>query len=141
MRIGFALPQKKARIEIIPLIDIMFFLLASFMLASLAMIHLESMDMALPTATVPGKTKPDEIDLRVRPDGDLYVGTTNYSVVDLRKFLARRYHEDARVQVYIEADPAAKYGMFINALDLVREVGIPNVSCAVTAPSKSGSAG
>ena len=42
MKIGNPLPHKRARIEIIPLIDIMFFLLASFMLASLAMILLEA---------------------------------------------------------------------------------------------------
>lgn len=138
MKMHFEFPSKRARIEIIPLIDIMFFLLASFMLASLAMIHLESMDMSLPTATVPGAAKPDEVDLRVRPDGDLYVGTTNYNVADLRRFLEQRHRLNSRVQVYIEADPAAKYGMFINALNLVKEAGIPNVSCAITEGSERG---
>ena len=52
MKIGSPFPHKKARIEIIPLIDIMFFLLASFMLASLSMIKLESVKMDLPNATM-----------------------------------------------------------------------------------------
>ena len=43
-------PIKKARIEIIPLIDIMFFLLASFMLVSLSMINMKGVDVNLPTA-------------------------------------------------------------------------------------------
>ena len=42
MKIGSPLPQKKTRIEIIPLIDIMFFLLAAFMMASLTMIRVHS---------------------------------------------------------------------------------------------------
>ena len=54
MKIGSPWPHKKARIEIIPLIDIMFFLLAAFMLASLSMIRLQSLKMNLPTATVAG---------------------------------------------------------------------------------------
>lgn len=141
MRITSTLPAKKGRIEIIPLIDIMFFLLASFMLASLSMIRLRSIQMNLPTATVPAKSKPDVINLSVQPDGDLYVGETNYNVVDLQRFLSNRFRLDSHVQVYIKADPASKYGMFINALDLVRQVGIPNVSCAISSRSPSQGSG
>jgi biopolymer transport protein ExbD len=130
-------PARRARIEIIPLIDIMFFLLASFMLASLALIRLQSIQMDLPTATVPAKSKPDVVDLLVKPDGDLYVGDTAYNIVDLQRFLSNRFRVNSHVQVYIKADPASTYGMFINALDLVRQVGIQNVSCAITLPPKS----
>ena len=53
-------PIKKARIEIIPLIDIMFFLLASFMLVSLTMINMKGIDVNLPTATsAQPNSKPD----------------------------------------------------------------------------------
>jgi biopolymer transport protein ExbD len=44
-------PIKRARIEIIPLIDIMFFLLAACMLVSLTMINMKGIDVNLPTAT------------------------------------------------------------------------------------------
>jgi len=115
----------------------MFFLLASFMLASLAMIHLRSIQMALPSATVPAKSKLDVIDLSVKPDGDLYVGQTNYNVVELQQFLSKRFLRNPKVQVYIKADPASRYGRFINALDLVRQTGISNVSCAISPPFRS----
>ncbi len=52
VKLGSKLPQEhEARIEIIPLIDIMFFLLASFMLVSLSMVNLKSVKVNLPTAT------------------------------------------------------------------------------------------
>ena len=54
VKLDAKLPREKcaeARIEIIPLIDIMFFLLASFMLVSLSMVNLKSMKLNLPTAT------------------------------------------------------------------------------------------
>ncbi len=137
MKTHMARPAKKGRIEIIPLIDVMFFLLASFMLASLSMIRLRSMQMALPTATAPGKRQPDLIRLMVSADGDLSVDQTGYNIVDLQHFLSNRFRLNPRVQVYINANPAAKYGMFIGALDLVKQAGIPNVSCAIAPPTSS----
>ncbi len=136
MKTTFALPAKRGRIEIIPLIDIMFFLLASFMLASLSLMRVRALEMALPSATVPTKSRLETIGLSVAPNGDLYVGKTNYNVVALRQFLSKRYRLDPNLRVYITASPASKYGMFINALDLVRQVGIPNVSCAITLQPK-----
>ena len=51
-------PESEARIEIIPLIDIMFFLLAAFMLVSLSMVNMKSVKVNLPTATTAtGDTK------------------------------------------------------------------------------------
>src|SRR6266496_3947761 len=49
MRVSSPVPHKKARIEIIPLIDIMFFLLASFMMVSLSQVHMKGMKVNLPT--------------------------------------------------------------------------------------------
>ena len=49
MRVSSPIPHKKARIEIIPLIDIMFFLLASFMMVSLSQVHMKGMKVNLPT--------------------------------------------------------------------------------------------
>ena len=49
MKIGTPIPHKKARIEIIPLIDIMFFLLASFMMVSLSQVHMKGIKVTLPT--------------------------------------------------------------------------------------------
>src|SRR5438874_11328269 len=65
-------PRKKARIEIIPLIDIMFFLLASFMLVSMSMIKLQGMKMSLPQAsTATPETKPDFISITIAANGDV----------------------------------------------------------------------
>jgi len=48
MRVSSPIPHKKARIEIIPLIDIMFFLLASFMMVSLSQVHMKGIKVTLP---------------------------------------------------------------------------------------------
>ena len=74
MKIGSPWPEKRARIEIIPLIDIMFFLLAAFMLASLSLMRLQSLKMNLPSATVAkANTKPDMVKLMVDKLGNISI--------------------------------------------------------------------
>src|SRR5947208_15798677 len=53
MQVASPIPHKRARIEIIPLIDIMFFLLASVMMVSLSQTHMKGIKVALPSAQAP----------------------------------------------------------------------------------------
>jgi biopolymer transport protein ExbD len=132
MKIGSPFPHKKARIEIIPLIDIMFFLLASFMLASLSMMRLQSIKMDLPTATVAKRDfKPDIVNIGVDKLGNVYIDKNMVSMVDLQNFLSNRYRINTNVPVYISGDKDATHGMVINVLDLVRRQGIQKVSFAI----------
>ena len=133
MKIGSPLPHKKARIEIIPLIDIMFFLLASFMMASLTMIKLQSIRMDLPTATAATRDfKPDILNLSVDKLGDVYIGKTQVNLVQLEAVLADRYKVNTNLPVYISGDKDATHGAVIRVLDIVRREGIQKVSFAIT---------
>src|SRR5437879_10621249 len=73
MRVASPIPHKKARIEIIPLIDVMFFLLASFMMVSLSQVHMKGIKVNLPTG-VSGETqsKRDYISVSVDKDGHYF---------------------------------------------------------------------
>lgn len=136
MKIGSPFPHKKARIEIIPLIDIMFFLLASFMLASLSMMRLQSIKMDLPTATVAKRDfKPDIVNIGVDKAGNLYLEKKEVSMLDLQNFLSNRFRINTNFPVYISGDKDATHGMVISVLDLVRREGIQKVSFAI-APKK-----
>ena len=135
MKVGSSFTHKKARIEIIPLIDIMFFLLASFMLASLALIRLQSIKMDLPTGQQATRnTRKDIVNLKVTRNGDFYLDKTLVSSVELRSYLSNDFRTNASVAVYITGDPEATHGMIIDALDLVRQEGIQKVSFAIAAP-------
>jgi biopolymer transport protein ExbD len=131
MRIGSPLPHKKARIEIIPLIDIMFFLLASFMMASLTMIRMQSIKMDLPT-----DFKPDIVNIDVDRVGDIYVEKKQVTTMELHLFLSNKFRINTNVPVYISGDKAATHGAVIRVLDLVRREGIQKVSFAIT-PEKT----
>src|SRR5258708_35956083 len=139
MRIGSPWPHKKARIEIIPLIDIMFFLLASFMMASLSMMKLQSIKMDLPTATVAkASKKPDIINIAVDQLGNCTVDKQPYSYAELGRYLSNRYALNTNLPVYISGSDDATHGMVIGVLDLVRGEGINRVSLAIssTGPAK-----
>ncbi len=138
MKIGSPLPHKKARIEIIPLIDIMFFLLASFMMVSLTMIKMQSIKMDLPTATQAKRDfKPEIINVAVDKSGDIFVEKKPYTSAELFTYLTNKFNVNTNIPVYISGDKNATHGAVISVLDLVRRAGIQKVSFAISAPAPS----
>ena len=135
MKIGSPLPHHKARIEIIPLIDIMFFLLAAFMMASLTMIKMQSIKMDLPTATQASRDfKPDIVNISVDKAGEVWVEKKQITYAELHAVLSNRFRVNTNVPVYISGDKDATHGSVIHVLDLVRREGIQKVSFAITPP-------
>ena len=133
MKIGSPLPQHKARIEIIPLIDIMFFLLASFMLASLSMIRLESnRDITLPSASVAKRDfKPDIVNISVDKAGQVFIEKKPVTIPELQSYLSNKFKVNTNVPVYISGDKDTKHGTIIGVLDVVRREGIQKISFAI----------
>ncbi len=136
MKINSPLPGKKARLEIIPLIDIMFFLLAAFMMASLTLVRLQSIKMDLPTATAAHRDfKPDIIHLAVDRKGDVFIERRAVSTGELNAYLAHQFQLNPNAPVYISGDKDARHGSMIRVLDLVRRAGLQKVAFAVAPPS------
>src|SRR5436309_12942466 len=90
MRLASPVPKKRARIEIIPLIDIMFFLLASFMMVSLSQTHMKGIRFNLPAAIAPPPSPvKDYVSIKVC---ECYVVTfVNQVFIDVQ-FLSRLYY-------------------------------------------------
>jgi biopolymer transport protein ExbD len=127
------IPHHKARIEIIPLIDIMFFLLASFMMVSLTMIKMQSIKMDLPTATAATRDfKPEIVNIAVDKAGELYIEKKPVTIAELHNVLSNKFRVNTNIPVYISGDKEATHGMVIRVLDLVRREGIQKVSFAIT---------
>ena len=133
MKIRLPLPERKARIEIIPLIDIMFFLLTALMLASLTLIRLKSIKLNLPTATQATRDfKPALVNIDVDRQGDIYVEKRLVSAVEQRAYLSNKFQLNTNVPVYISGDRRASHGDVIRVLDVVRRAGIQKVSFAIS---------
>jgi biopolymer transport protein ExbD len=130
---------KKARIEIIPLIDIMFFLLASFMLVSLTMINMKAIEVNLPTATsAQPNTKPDFIIVSVDALGDFYFEKEKVAKEDVLARFQQLYNQNHEVRIYIRADKQAVYDAVMFVLDQARTSGIQKVGLEIKAQDAVG---
>ena len=134
MKIRTPIPEKKSRLEIIPLIDIMFFLLASFMMITLQMQIVRTVKANLPTATLANPSKkPDIVNLLVNPDGQVSVDQKMISFTALNTLLTNRYSLNTNLPVYITGAKDATHGSVVFVLDLVKRAGIGRVAIAVNA--------
>src|SRR5438046_9267677 len=102
MRVTSPVPKHKARIEIIPLIDIMFFLLASFMMVSLSQVRMKGMKVNLPTGQS-GETqsKKDYISVSVDKDGHAYFDKREMTYDDLLTTLRKAYPDSQEATVFV----------------------------------------
>ena len=127
-------PIKKARIEIIPLIDIMFFLLASFMLVSLTMINMKGIDVNLPTAaSAQPNSKPDFTMVSIDALMDIYFEKEKVPKEDVLPRFQALYEKNLDLRVFIRADKDATYETVVYVLDKARTAGIQKVGLEIKA--------
>ncbi len=137
------IPKKHARIEIIPLIDIMFFLLASFMMVSLSQTHMKGIRVNLPSpnSRPADPNQKDYVSIRVT-EGDLVYfdnAPINDDQIMPRLFAMFQANHDAKVS--ISAEQKALHGDVIRVLDRVRSSGISKIGYQIKTAAPTGSEG
>ena len=138
MKIRSPIPRRRTRLEIIPLIDIMFFLLASFMMVSLQMQKVRTLKASLPTATLATSTaKPDIININVDHNGQVAVDKKAISYPELFTLLTNRHTLNTNVPVYLHGDRDATHGSLIYVLDFVKRAGVERVAISVKSDTGS----
>lgn len=123
-------PKKKARIEIIPLIDVIFFLLATFVLFTLSLAKIQSMDLNLPVASPDSRPldKDETVTLQVSDLGNCYWNRELITLSEIAPRLQNLKRQVAEPRVMIAGDNKAKFGTTVMVLDEVRKAGIEQVS-------------
>jgi biopolymer transport protein ExbD len=121
--------EKRARIEIIPLIDIMFFLLACFMVMSLTMIHMRGIKVNLPGPSHSDPVlKKDFTKITVTSTPEVFLEAVKISDKwDLLARLKTLHETNEEMYVYVAADQNTIHGEVIDVLDAVRGAGITKV--------------
>jgi biopolymer transport protein ExbD len=124
----------EARIEIVPLIDIMFFLLASFMMVSLSMTQLNRVPVNVPeasTGVADSKTPPFQITIDANG-----VITWDTKIVTVSEITARLQKEadPAESRVLISADSESRHKIFVDVLNAVRAAGIEKINIESKSP-------
>ncbi len=134
----FASENAEARIEIIPLIDIMFFLLAAFMLVSLSMVSVKSVRVNLPAATAARpESARDFMNLSVDKGGLLFLEGIPMGSHELVATLSASRATNLGLRVLISGDQDARHGDVMHALELVRATGIDEIAFEIRQPLPS----
>jgi len=129
MKIPSPILKRRSRIVIIPLIDIMFFLLASFMMVSLEMSKTENIKVNLPPASQSQQDyRPDMINIAVDKSGAVWLEKKTISLPELSLVLSNRFRADMDLPVYISGDRDALHGDMVKVYETVRSAGIQKVA-------------
>ena len=129
MKIPSPIPKRRSRIVIIPLIDIMFFLLASFMMMALEMSKTENIRVHLPPASQSQQDyRPDMVNIAVDKSGAVWLEKKEVSLADLGLTLSNRFRANPDLPIYISGDRDTLHGDMVKVYQTVRAVGIQKVS-------------
>ncbi|MGD0232309.1 MAG: biopolymer transporter ExbD [Syntrophorhabdales bacterium] len=121
--------RKKARIEIIPMIDTMFFLLVFFMVATLSMTMERGIPVNLPHAATARDELRQVVSLTLTKEGKLFVDKEEVaSPEEAALRLVRRKTTGAEISVVINADRVVEHGRVVDLLDEVRQSGITRIA-------------
>ena len=135
MQIPSPITKRRPRIEIIPLIDIMFFLLATFVMVSLSMSKNRGIAVSLPMAA---SSTPQEqktlATVTVTEAGRIYLDQQPMDLETLSIRLQELKRKDPELRVSIHGDERAMFGQAIQVLDQVRLLGITKVAIQTRNP-------
>ncbi len=132
--------MKKARIEIIPMIDAIFFLLVFFMMTSLKMVQMNSPRVTLPESSVANKSvdAAEKVIVSVSKEGLFYVGQDQVQPAEITPLIARHVRENPDVTIIINCDRVQRVAQFVRVFDLVKQANAGRVMIATT-PREPGS--
>jgi biopolymer transport protein ExbD len=113
--------HKRARIELIPMIDTIFFLLVFFMMASLAMTTQAGIPVDLPKISSGRHEAPTKATVTITRAGELYLDKQRIGMDELKPLLDGRIEENPRLTVIINADRGIRWGQGLQVMDIVTQ--------------------
>jgi biopolymer transport protein ExbD len=122
---------KKARIEIIPLIDVIFFLLATFVLFTLSLNRIQSVKVDLPfpqqnnTPPPPGS---EPVSIQISDAGSIYWNKEPIEQSELASYIANYKTTTDDWKIMVSGDDKARFGALVVVLDEIKKAGIEKFS-------------
>ena len=124
--------RRRPRIELIPMIDTIFFVLVFFVVASISMVHQRGLRVDLPSATVGERPDRARVTITVRADGALYLDKAAVSSDELAPRLRSLLSSSPHAAVLLNADQRAEHGWVVAAMDAARRAGARSLTIAVS---------
>lgn len=129
MHIDLTPQEERPRLMIIPMIDIIFFLLVFFMMSMLTMVVQKSMPLTLPQAASSQISMVENIPVTVTADGSVYYEKEKLSLSALENRLWEK-KQQGEVSVILRGDASVDYGKVVQVMDMIKNMGIQKVYIA-----------
>ena len=128
MRINSLKEDRKPLLMIIPMIDIIFFLLVFFMMSMLTMVTQKTIALNLPKATIAKVDTTKTVPVSITEDGRLFLEQNLVSEEELARRSLKT--ENEKLTVVLRGDEKTDYGTVVGVMDVIRRTGIERVSIA-----------
>jgi len=122
---------KKARIEIVPMIDTIFFLLVFFMISTLSMAQYKGMPVNLPAAASRRKAPADSPAITITKDGQIFLNKEAIDKSILGESLRQQLAKNPDTLVVINADDGVEHGRVVEVMDIARGADVAKMAIAV----------
>jgi biopolymer transport protein ExbD len=122
---------KKARIEIIPMIDTIFFLLVFFMISALSMTQFKGMPVNLPKAASGQQAPAESAAITINKDHQIFLDKRAVDQGTLGELLRAQIAQNPQLLVVINADDGVEHGHVVEVMDIARSVNVAKMAIAV----------
>jgi biopolymer transport protein ExbD len=122
---------KKARIEIIPMIDTIFFLLVFFMISTLSMTQFKGMPVNLPKAASGQQAPAESAAVTIDKHGRIFLNKEPVDKAALGDALRQQLAKNSDMLVVINADDGVQHGEVVEVMDIARAANVAKMAIAV----------
>ncbi|WP_017295694.1 ExbD/TolR family protein [Geminocystis herdmanii] len=112
----------QGEINIVPMIDAIFSILAFFIISSISLIRSEGLPVNLPSATTSESQKVAQINVTIQPDGKVFLNKQPIQVNSLQGAVTKLIPENQQGMIIINADEKVNHGIVVAVMDEVRQV-------------------
>jgi biopolymer transport protein ExbD len=122
--------NKKPRIEIVPMIDVIFFLLVYYMMTAQGALPLQQLKVSLPKAEAPEKGDPKSVHISIDANGKIFINKQETALKALGIVLAEAMRKTPQGYVMIHADQNIAYSHVIAVMDAAKKIGVRKFALA-----------
>lgn len=124
-------PEDGFEINILPMIDVIFSILAFFIISTLFLSRSQGLSVDLPSAQTSQPKQTAEINITIESDGDLFLDRQGIQLKELKAALTEKISSDSESLVIINADEKVEHGTVVKVMDRLRQV--PGATMAIAA--------
>ena len=123
--------QEEPKLMIIPMIDIIFFLLVFFMISTMTMVQQNTFKVGLPQASSAQLDMNQHANITVMADGNIAFNKESLDKEQLIRRVQIELQRNPDLQVILNGDKDVNYGFVIETFDALKQAGVKKLSLAV----------